>query len=70
MMITRVIVSLKKVASERQSYSGLEVPPVLPTELRGGHSLHPVDGIPLSSVDEPDNWRVSPTARVRILPSG
>jgi len=48
MMIARVIISLKKVVSERQSYLGLEVPPVLPIRLQGGHSPHTVDGIPLS----------------------
>ena len=67
MMVVRVIISLKKVASERQSYSGLEVPPVVSTRLRGGHSPHPVDGISLLGVNGPDNRRVNP-ARVGFRP--
>lgn len=51
MMIVRVIISLKKAASQRQSYSGLEAPSMLSMNLQGGYSTHAVDGIPLSALE-------------------
>jgi len=48
MMITRMMISLKRAASSRQLHLDLEVPSGLPTSSQGGHSSRTVDGILLS----------------------
>lgn len=77
MMIARVIISLKKVASERQSYLGSEVPPISPVNLQGGRFTKAADGIPLSVLEGEqiqyltgDHRRVLNPARVGISSSG
>ena len=47
MMVTRIIISLKKVATERQPYLGLEVPTVPPTGVQD-YCPPNMDIIPLS----------------------
>ena len=46
-MVTRMVISLKKVASERQPLS-LENPTSFPMGLQDDYSAHAVNGIPLS----------------------
>ena len=48
MMVTRMVVSLRKFASERQPHPLLEAPNALPMGSQNGHSPRAVDGIPLS----------------------
>jgi len=50
MMVTRIIISLKKVATERQPYLGPEIPTAPPTGAQDYHSPHVVDTIPLSAL--------------------
>lgn len=51
MMIARIIISLKKVASSREPYIDLQVPSGLSTHLRDGHSHRTTDDIPLSVLE-------------------
>ena len=51
MMITRMIISLKKVASERQPHPYLEAPSALPMGSHNGHSIRATDDIPLSVLE-------------------
>lgn len=47
MMISRMVISLKKAAGERQPHLGLEVPSVVPINLQDVQYLRGVDGIQL-----------------------
>jgi len=47
MMVTRIIISLKRAATERRPYLGLEIPTAPPT---GVQDYHAVDIIPLSTL--------------------
>lgn len=48
MMTSRIIISLKKFATERQTgHLGLEGPDVIPTNLRDEHHSRVVDGVQL-----------------------
>ena len=47
MMMARMIISLKEVASSRQPCLDLEVPSELLANLQDTHSPHTMDGIPL-----------------------
>ena len=46
-MISRIIISLKRATSSRQTCLDVEVPGGLPMNFRDGHSPCTVDGIPL-----------------------
>ena len=50
MMVTRIIISLKKVATERQPYLGPEVPTEPPTGVHDYYSPNVADIVPLSTL--------------------
>ena len=47
-MISRMTISLKKVASMQEAYMSLEIPTGVPTNLQDTHSPRPTDNIRLS----------------------
>ena len=51
MMMARIIISLKEVASSRQPYPDLEVPSGLSTHLQDDHSHRTTGIIPLSVLE-------------------
>jgi len=50
MMISRMIISLKKAASLRRLHMSMEVPNGLQTNLEDTYSHHPVDNVQLSAL--------------------
>ena len=48
MMMSRIVISLKKVATEPQPLMSLEVPSTMPTSLQTRYNTGPTEAIPLS----------------------
>ena len=48
MMVSRIVISLKKFASERRGHLSVDVPSKMPMSVQDGYNSHPVEGIPLS----------------------
>ena len=52
MMMSRLVISLKKVATKQQPLMSLEVPSTMPTGLQTLHHSGPAEAIPLSMLKD------------------